>query len=418
MNGTQFGDLLALGFQGLVTVSLALVHFALWRQGRGRAHAIWGLAWSFYALRLLFISQYIVDRREVWLFAHQTATGLTALALLWAALQFSQGARWRPAYALLPALATLWAWFSVFRMHNMAVAGASGAVLLSAVTLWTGVVFGRLYARGRNRAALMLAVTFVLWGLHHLDYPLLRRQGEAVLLGVFVDVLLIMAVAMGLLALTVGEERRALAARNAQLEQLTRLLLSAQEDERRRIARALHDQAGQALTAVKIELDLEGRHDASARVGQVLNQVRDVSNLLRPPVLDDLGLEPALRAMVDDFTQRTRVEAEFDVALGDTADSPAAQVAIYRMVQEALTNVARHADATRVSVRVRREQDGLTIAIADNGRGAAAAPAPHLGLLGMNERIAELGGTLEIETRPAAGFRLTARLPVPMGGMG
>lgn len=416
MTGTYFTDLLALGFQGVVTVALALVHLALWRQGRGQAHLTWGLAWLFYALRLLFISFFIVDRRELWLFAHQSATGLTALALLWAALQFSQNARWRPAYALLPALAVSWAWFSVFRMHDMMVAGASGAVLLSAVTLWTGVVFARLYARDRSRAALMLAVTFVLWGLHHLDYPLLRRQGEAVLLGVFMDVLLIMGAAMGLLALVVGDERRALAARNAQLAQLPRLLLNAQEDERRRISRELHDQAGQALTAVKIELDLEGRHEASARVGQVLNQVRDVSNLLRSPVLDDLGLEPALRAMIDDFTRRTKVRADFECVLGDTPLTPAAQVAIYRMVQEGLTNVARHAAATQVSVRVRREGDALLIAIADDGRGAPRTPAPHLGLLGMNERIVELGGSLEIVTRPAEGFRLTARLP--MGGMG
>ena len=416
MTGPHFSDLLALGFQGVVTIALALVHLALWRQGRGRAHLTWGLAWLFYALRLLFISFFIVDRREVWLFAHQSATGFTALALLWAALQFSQNARWRPVYALLPGLALVWAWFSVFRMHDMAVAGTSGAVLLSAVTLWTGVVFARLYARDRSRAALMLAVTFILWGLHHLDYPLLRRQGEAVLLGVFMDVLLIMGAAMGLLALVVGDERRALAARNAQLAQLPRLLLNAQEDERRRISRELHDQAGQALTAVKIELDLEGRHEASARVGQVLNQMRDVSNLLRSPVLDDLGLEPALRAMLDDFTRRTRVRTDFECELGDTPCPPAAQVAIYRMVQEGLTNVARHAAASHVTVRVRREGEVLLIGIADDGRGAARTPAPHLGLLGMNERIAELGGSLEIETRPAQGFRLTARLP--MGGMG
>jgi signal transduction histidine kinase len=252
--------------------------------------------------------------------------------------------------------------------------------------------------------------------VHHLDYPLLRRQGEAVLLGVFMDVLLIMGAAMGLLALVVGDERRALAARNAQLAQLPRLLLNAQEDERRRISRELHDQAGQALTAVKIELDLEGRHEASARVGQVLNQVRDVSNLLRSPVLDDLGLEPALRAMLDDFTRRTTVRTDFESDLGDTPCSPAAQVAIYRMVQEGLTNVTRHAAATQVSVRVRHEGDTLLIGISDDGRGAATTPAPHLGLLGMNERIAELGGSLQIETRPAQGFRLTARLP--MGGMG
>ena len=267
MTGTHFSDLLALGFQGVVTIALALVHLALWRQGRGRAHLTWGLAWLFYALRLLFISVFIVDRREVWLFAHQAATGLTALLLLWAALQFSRaraGARLR---GCCRRWRWLWAWFAVFRMHDMAIAGTSGAVLLSAVTLWTGVVFWRLYARDRSSRGADAGVDVLAVGAAPSRLPAAAHaRARRCCYGVFVDVLLIVVAAIGTLSLVLGEERRALAERNAQLEQLTRLLLRAQEDERRRIARELHDEAGQVLTAVKIELDLEGRNEASALV--------------------------------------------------------------------------------------------------------------------------------------------------------
>jgi signal transduction histidine kinase len=394
-----------------VTLTLALVHWALWRQGRGVYHGTWVVAWTCYALRLVFISLYLVDRREVWLFAHQAATGFTALALLWAALQLSQHARWQPAFALVPLVVVAASAWLVFGMHDMATAGITSAVLLSGVTLWTAAVFARLGRRTNSGSAYGLALTFGLWGLHHLDYPLLRKQGSAVLIGVFVDVLFIVAAAIGSLALVVGAERRSLAARTSQLEQLTRLLLRAQEDERRRIARELHDEAGQMLTAVKIDLGLAGHLEAGERVKTVLQQIRDVSNLLRPSALDDLGLEQALRALVDDFARRTRIAATFECD-GELGAPPDAQVAIYRMVQEALTNVVRHADARRVTVAVAHADHALTVAIEDDGRGAAEAPTPHLGLLGMTERIAELGGALVVETRPGRGFRVHARLPV------
>jgi signal transduction histidine kinase len=404
-------ELTALGFQALVTGLLALVYWGLWRQQHRPYFATWAGAWAAFALRLGFISAFVVTRHEVWLFAHQATTGISALLLLWAALQFSRGARWRRRYLWLGVAAIAWAWLAIFVIRDMRTAGLSAAVLLAGVTLWTGIVFWRQRGRGDSPGATVLAWTFTLWGLHHLDYPLLRPLGTGVLYGVFADVLFIVAATVGTLFLVLGHGRRSLEARSHQLEQLTRLLLRAQEDERRRIARELHDEAGQVLTAVKIELDLEGKTEAGEMVGRALAQVRDLSNLLRPTVLDDLGLVPALRGLVDDFSKRTRIDAALACsdALGPLADEQ--QVVIYRVVQEALTNVARHAGARRVQVRIESAADRVRLAVQDDGRGVSGEPTPHLGLLGIRERITTLGGTLVIDGGPGRGFRIEADIP-------
>jgi two-component system sensor histidine kinase UhpB len=227
----------------------------------------------------------------------------------------------------------------------------------------------------------------------------------------FADVLLIVAVSLGTLFLVLGDERRAMATRNAQLEQMTRQLLRAQEDERRRISRELHDQAGQVLTAVKIELDLEGKREASALVGKALAEVRDLSHVLRPTDLDDLGLLPALRALVEDFSRRTRTQAALDVREPIAPLGAETKVMIYRVVQEALTNVARHAEAGHVYVALEAEAGEVRLAIQDDGRGIAGNPVPHLGLLGMRERVTDLGGDISFESQPQRGFRIQVRVP-------
>lgn len=404
-------ELSALAFEAVFTLLQALVYYALWHRQRRPYFATWAIAWALYALRLQFIAAYIVTRREPWLFAHQAATGLTALSLLLAALQFSRGLRWRWGYAWLGAASLAWAAVAIFGIRSMVVAGITSVVLLSGVTLWTGWVFWQHRMRTRSRGAALLAATFILWGLHHLDYPLLRPLGTGVLYGVFADVLFIALASIGTLFLVLGEGRQALEARNAQLEQLTRLLLTSQEDERRRIARELHDEAGQVLTAVKIELDLDGRREASEMVGRALAQVRDLSNLLRPAALDKLGLLPALRALTEDFARRTRIAASFECPDSAPAVTPDAQVAIYRVLQEALTNVARHAHARRVSVRLELGARSVRLAVEDDGVGFPGPVAPHLGLLGMHERVSALGGTLQVANAAGAGVRIEACIP-------
>jgi two-component system sensor histidine kinase UhpB len=346
----------------------------------------------------------------VWLFAHQAATAISALLLLAAALQLSRGFALRRWHLIFVPLSIAWAWFTIFGLRSMAVAGVTAVVLLSSVTFGTGVILWRNRSRISSGAAPVLAWSFMLWGLHHLDYPLLRRFGTSVLYGVFADVLFLFAIGLGMLFVVLGDERRKLSARTSELEQLTRLLLRAQEDERRRIARELHDEAGQVLTAVKIELDLDGRAEAGALVGRALAQVRDLSNLLRPSVLDDLGLAAALRALADDFARATQVAVSLEVD-GAGRFAPDVEVVIYRVVQEALTNIARHAQASSAHVRLVATAGAAALTIEDDGRGVSESATPHLGWLGMQERVTAIGGCLSIAHATRGGVRLEAMIP-------
>jgi signal transduction histidine kinase len=409
-----FDDIAALAFQTLCTLALAAVHLGLWRQRRLPYHATWAAAWFVYALRLTFIAAFMRQQRELgWLFAHQVVTLWSGLLLLWSALQFAAHVRWRTWMLAVPLAAVAWAWYGVFVIHSMATAGLSSALLLSAVTFGTGFVFLRLDRHEPSVGARLLAWGFLLWGAHHLDYPLLRAQGSGVLIGVFMDVTLLILVAVGTLVLVLGEERRTLAQRTVQLEQLSALLLRAQEEERRRIARELHDEAGQTLTALKIELDLEGRREASTRVALVLNQIRNVSELLRPRALDDLGLVPALRALIEDFARRTQIQVEIDA--DDTVGwPPEAALTLYRVVQESLTNVARHSGARHAWVRLTRNDHACRLVVEDDGTGLPSALTPHLGVLGMRERVGAAGGTLQLVTAGRGGLRVEAT--VPTGG--
>ena len=406
-----FVECSALGFQSVLTSILAIACYLLWRRQRHPYFLTWSSAWAVYVVRLACMSTFLVRRDMVWLFLHQSATGISALLLLLAALQLSRGLVLRPYHALLVPLSIAWAWFTIYGIGSMMVAGITATLLLSGVTIATGVIFWRERARISSGAAPVLAGAFILWGLHHLDYPLLRGFGAAVLYGVFADVLFLFAIGLGLLFVVLGDERDRLAARTEELEHLSRLLIRVQEDERRRIARELHDEAGQVLTAVKIELELDGRMEAGALVGRALAQVRDVSNLLRPSALDDLGLVAALRALVDDFALRTRIDVSLDLDGVTRPADPEVEVAVYRVIQEALTNVAKHAQATEARVRVQGSAGALSVVVDDNGVGAAEAATSHLGWLGMRERVTALGGRLDIERAPAGGVRIAATIP-------
>lgn len=408
-----FVECSALGFQSVLTSVLAIACYVLWRRHRRAYFLTWALAWSIYVVRLACMSTFLVRRDLFWLFLHQSATGVSALLLLLAALQISRGLVLRPIHALIVPLSVAWAWLTIYGMGSMLVAGVSATLLLSAVTIWTGIIFWRERGRLPADAASLLAGAFVLWGLHHLDYPLLRGFGAAVLYGVFADVVFLFAIGLGMLFMVLGQERVRLAARTEDLEQLSRLLIRVQEDERRRIARELHDEAGQVLTAVKIELELDGRPEAGALVGRALAQVRDVSNLLRPSVLDDIGLVAALRALAADVGERTAIGVVLDLDGLHHRLPPDVEVALYRVIQEALTNVVRHAGgATRAAVRVQSEAGTLSVVVDDDGAGISPGATSHLGWLGMRERVTALGGRLDIGPGPAGGVRIAARIPV------
>jgi len=210
---------------------------------------------------------------------------------------------------------------------------------------------------------------------------------------------------------------------------VSRRLVEAQEAERRRIARELHDEVGQALTAVKINLQalesqgaalaMERRlKDSIAVVERALQQVRNISLDLRPSLLDDLGLVSALRWYVDNQAQRAGLSATFTAAPPDLRLPADLETACFRVAQEALTNVIRHAHATRVEVNLASTGHGVRLLIRDNGVGfnvphalAQAAHGKSLGLVGLRERAALAGGRLEIISARGSGTEVRAWFP-------
>jgi signal transduction histidine kinase len=206
-------------------------------------------------------------------------------------------------------------------------------------------------------------------------------------------------------------------------------LLQAQELERRRLARELHDEVGQALTAVKLNLQalegrLPGKHanslmESLAIVDAALVQVRNLSLNLRPAILDDLGLAAALRWYVDRQAQRGGIAMEFTNELSGARASIHLETTCFRVAQEALTNVLRHAKAKRVSVRIRESQGALHLHIDDDGVGfnvdqarQLAQGGGSLGLLSMQERVILVGGRLDIVSTAGGGTAIHACLPM------
>lgn len=215
-----------------------------------------------------------------------------------------------------------------------------------------------------------------------------------------------------------------------ELQRLSAQLVRAQEEERRNIARELHDEIGQALTAIKMELALAGRHldvpgkarmpleEARAIADRTLQSVRDLSQLLHPAMLDDLGLPDTLNWYLRGFSKRTGIRGELIHQRMEERLAPEVEVCGYRIVQEALTNVARHAQASLCRLYLQRLPYTLLITVEDNGRGfdprrlETANPRRGLGLVGIRERASGLGGTFRLESSPGRGTRLSVELPV------
>jgi signal transduction histidine kinase len=214
----------------------------------------------------------------------------------------------------------------------------------------------------------------------------------------------------------------------ADLQRLSAKIVSAQEDERRAIARELHDEVGQLLTAVKVELALAHRHVEAAKgptealhsvrdiADRALHTVRNMSHLLHPSLLDDLGLPAAIDSYLQEFGKRHGIRVELLQAGMQERLAPATEAAAYRIVQEALTNVANHARAAECRVQLQRLPSTVLVIVDDNGLGfdptAADSVRSGLGLIGIRERVAQLMGTLRLESAPGKGTRLTVVLPV------
>lgn len=226
------------------------------------------------------------------------------------------------------------------------------------------------------------------------------------------------------------QAEQALLESRSQLRELSAYLQSVREEERTRIARELHDELGQSLTAIRLGLDVViNRPDmeaGSARqhleklqqlAASTIESVQRIAADLRPPILDELGLPAAIEWLVDTFAERSGIVCELHSPTDLPLDFPVRErevcTAIFRILQEALTNVGRHSRATRVTISLQAQPGELHLHIADNGCGidAGVSRDGSLGLMGMRERALMLGGTLQIQSGPGEGTRIDVILP-------
>ncbi len=667
-------ELSATLLQGAVTTGVAALCAHLYVRYRRSWFGWFAVAWGVYVARLFCILSFLLTGQRVWLYWHQVTTGWTALALLWASLVFSRHLPFRAAYLWLGLFPPLWSYIAIYQLDHFLWAALPAVLFLSGATAWTGWVFWRHHRIAHSSGARVLAISFALWGLHHLDYPFLRAQGAWSPWGYYLDISFVLLVAAGLVLLVLddlgrgvralsalsgdlqrrasgqqqdhdlvatllgrplalpgvrgaamflfdvalpvegaspsrssapsasrsasspppsamdpewavrtsntkgsehgpspelvhplggdapgdsseksanGEEStadvmervlarahargevappadalargrfisgagvcstwtgevarhevhdalvrmrltrrpqtvaaagaqpfvavlpvgvgvhpvgalvmagdvrnpftaldddfllalgqqvgaaldqwaldRQLAVRTRALERLSARMVRQHEEERRRLSRELHDETAQVFSAVKMQLEALRpllHPDASPRLDRTLSlvdtgiaSIRQVTSDLRPTLLDDLGLRPALHSLVTDFTERTGLVVAFGAPMTLPPLPDDADLAVFRALQEALSNIVRHAEARRVEVTVGVRDAVLTLVVRDDGHGF---PTLHngrlkdtehrMGLTGMRERLLAVGGSLVVANR-TPGAELTISVP-------
>jgi signal transduction histidine kinase len=411
--------------QCVVTLGTALLCWYLFASYRRQYFLWWALAWSLYVLRIGAIIAFLLTSAQPWLFIHQILTGWTALALLWAALNFTAAMPWRPRYAVALLFPLAWSYVAIYHLQSFMLAALPAVLFLSFATLWTAGVFYKQWRSSRSPGAAVLAGVLFIWGLHHLDYPMLRAKGAWNPWGYYLDILFVLAVGIGIVILMIEELDR----RTRELQRLSARMVQQHEEERRRLSLELHDQTAQVWAAVKMQLGVirERGTNASAFVPSIdrvldlvdagIRSIRSVTTNLRPPLLDDLGLLPALRALVQSFAEQSGLDIAFDAPAELPTVSPDAGLALFRALQETLSNVARHSGATSVQVRLVAEDGELTLVVRDNGRGfplRAAQSQSSFGLAGMRERIGAVHGSVVVASD--AGALVTVRVPLTNAG--
>ena len=212
-------------------------------------------------------------------------------------------------------------------------------------------------------------------------------------------------------------------------------IIEAQENERKRISRELHDEIGQALTAIKFNLDmidkdlpqtsalLRGRlGEAKSLSNQTLTAMRQLSMDLRPTMLDDFGLIPTLRWYIQNFSNRLNIYSRFEAIGFEEKLPPQIETAFYRIIQEALNNIAKHAGADRIEISLERRDSMIGASITDNGKGFdlervlhPESPERGFGIIGMQERVSLLGGQIDIQSRPGFGTHIHIEVPYQKG---
>ncbi|MEO6056801.1 MAG: GAF domain-containing protein [Gemmatimonadales bacterium] len=568
--------------QAAITAALGLLCAFLFQRYRKPYFGWWAVAWGLYLLRVGAITSFMLSSERIWLYWHQVITGWTALALLYAALVFSQRVRWRPWYAAVVLFPPVWSYIAIYRLDHFLWAAGPAVLFLSFATLWTGWVFYRYRTRVASSGATLLTAAFGLWGLHHLDYPFLRARGAWAPWGYYLDILLALAVGAGIMLLVLDDLRRGLSAlsalsgdlqaagreqdvlsallarpltlptvrgsalylydegrprlmrgagvcereengpldagaaavlaraletgrpqttvawrepgtaafpyaavlplfrrdqvvgalvlvgdardpftalddrflvalgqqvgaalenadlytrlqaRTVELARLSARMIEQHEEERRRLSRELHDETAQVFSAVKMELGLlrdgiapaEGERLVRALdlIDTGIRSIRSVTNDLRPSLLDDLGLLPALRSLVGEFGSGNDIRIAFAAPAALPPLSKEAELALFRALQEALSNVRRHAGARSVEVSISADSAGVRLVVRDDGDGPSDTNPErleregHMGLAGMRERISALGGRVRFGGAAGAGASLEILVPVEPAG--
>jgi signal transduction histidine kinase len=228
-------------------------------------------------------------------------------------------------------------------------------------------------------------------------------------------------------AVRIRRERNRSDLATRQLRQLAASLQNVRDEERMRIARELHDELGQALTAIKMDIGwaadrvppgdktfVDRFQSTLALVDTTIRNMRKVATELRPSILD-LGLHAAIEWLLEEFHSRTGVEYSLDLPTPEVEADPQLSTAIFRILQETLTNVARHSRATSIDVRLQRNNGDLILEVRDNGKGISQQPPPDraesLGILGMRERAMALGGEVTVQSPASGGTTVHARIP-------
>jgi signal transduction histidine kinase len=247
-DAASVGELSAAALQATITGLLALLCLGVWRRSREPHFGWWAVAFALYVVRILAIIAFLTTMRRGWLFWHQVVTGWTALALLWAAIVFAHRRPWR--------FPLLWSYVAVIRLDNFTLAAVPTVLFISGATLWTGIVLLRVRKPGTSGTSKLLGWTFLVWGLHHLDYPILRAQGAWLPWGYYLDILFVLSVGAGILLLVNADLAGRLQARTVELERLSQRMVRQHEEERRRLSLSLHDETAQVFAAVKMQLGI------------------------------------------------------------------------------------------------------------------------------------------------------------------
>jgi signal transduction histidine kinase len=578
--GVAATELAAAYLQLAVTLGLVVLCAVLHRRYRKQYFGLWAIGWAIYALRLGAIVTFLHTGTSWWLFWHQVTTGWTALALLWAALVFSQRVAWKPRYLWIVLLPLGWSVIAIYALDGFAWAAGPMVAFLSITTAVTAWAFFRYDRMVRSPAARFLVVVLALWALHHLDYPFLRAQGAWSPWGYYLDIVFEVGMGLGILFLVledldqglrtltalsgelqvsprrtettaeamlrralslrgvhgsalwlaavdggsfvrgagiaalwpfegapeeaetsaamvresgiprvvsgsagdgaervgshaytaalpvlsdeevvgalvvVGEARdpftvldnrfllafgqqvgaalaneelhESLEARTEELERLQARMVRQHEEERNRLWRELHDETAQVLAALNLQLGLVEERGgpaigpalerAKTLVGEGIKSIRSVTRDLRPMALDDLGLLPAMRALARDFQAHDAFHVSFQAPATLPTLAADAEVALYRALQEALANAARHGPCTRVDVRLEAEGASASLTVTDDGPGFPEDAAQRLrsrgGLAGIRERITALGGDLAFGNANGGGARVSVRVPL------